>query len=114
MPAVVLRGTEVHERTRAPRVVELRRERRCEHPPQQTRSEVEVEILIGANCSVQYPARAIALRFEWRGEQQEHRKHRELHWVISASVMFVSRTVAPAGTSTQAEYVWNPGRATSS
>jgi len=109
----VLGGAEVHECPRALRVLELRGERRCEHASEQTHGDVEVEILISANCFGHHLARAVALRTQrWR-EKQEQRDKRELHCVISASVMFVSRTVAPAGTSTQALCAWNPGRASS-
>ena len=111
--AIVLGGAKVGKRQRARRVVELLCQRRGEHAPQQVRGHLEFEILIGTDGARHHVARAAGLRLQRRGEQQGQHCKSDLHRVTTVSVMSVSRTLPPAGTTTHALCVWNPSRANS-
>jgi len=111
LPAVMLRGAEVGERTGASGVIERGGERWCEYPPQRGRGDIELEIPIGALGPRHHVARASGLRAQRRRDEQRQHHKSQSHWVILLSVMSVSRTVPPAGTVTQALCVWNPSRA---
>ena len=100
--AIMLRGTEIGERPRAPDAVERVRQRRCEHTLKHARRGVEIEIAVGADRLGHQASRASALCTQRGGEEQRQRHDSHTHRTTPASVMSVSGTVPPAGTLTHA------------